>query len=86
MTPGRHYLLKLGTRTVGATLAAPKYNVNVNTLEHVAAKTLELNEVGVCNLNLDRPIPFDPYTENRDMGGFILIDREGEQHGDRREE
>jgi bifunctional enzyme CysN/CysC len=75
MVPGRHYLLKLGTRTVGATLARPKYRVNVNSLEHIAAKTLELNEIGVCTLTLDRAIPFDPYAENRDMGGFILIDR-----------
>jgi bifunctional enzyme CysN/CysC len=75
MLPGRPYLLKIGARTVSATLAQPKYKVNVNTLEQVAAKTLELNEIGVCNINLDRPIPFDPYVENRDMGGFILIDR-----------
>lgn len=75
MLPGRPYLLKIGARTVSATLAQPKYKVNVNTLEQVAAKTLELNEIGVCNINLDRPIPFDPYAENRDMGGFILIDR-----------
>jgi bifunctional enzyme CysN/CysC len=75
MLPGRPYLLKIGTRTVTATLAHPKYKVNVNTLEHVAAKTLALNEIGVCNLNLDRPVPFDPYRTNRDMGGFILIDR-----------
>jgi bifunctional enzyme CysN/CysC len=75
MLPGHHYLLKLGTRMVGATLAAPKYRVNVNSLEHVAAKTLELNEIGTCILTLDRPVPFDPYAENRDMGGFILIDR-----------
>ncbi|MEI7623795.1 MAG: sulfate adenylyltransferase subunit CysN [Actinomycetes bacterium] len=75
MLPGRPYLLKIGARTVSATLAQPKYKVNVNTLEHVAARTLELNEIGICNLNLDRPIPFDPYNENRDMGGFILIDR-----------
>jgi len=75
MLPGRPYLLKIGTRTVNATLAQPKYKVNVNTLEHTAAKTLELNEIGVCNINLDRPIPFDPYATNRDMGGFILIDR-----------
>jgi bifunctional enzyme CysN/CysC len=75
MLAGRPYLLKLGTRTVGATLAQPKYKVNVNTMEHAAAKTLELNEIGVCNLNLNRPIAFDPYTENRDMGGFVLIDR-----------
>ncbi|UGQ15311.1 sulfate adenylyltransferase subunit CysN [Yinghuangia sp. ASG 101] len=75
LLPGRSYLLKLGTRTVGATVARPKYTVNVNTLEHTAARTLELNEIGVCNLHLDRPVPFDPYTVNRDMGGFILIDR-----------
>jgi bifunctional enzyme CysN/CysC len=75
MLPGRPYLLKLGTRTVGATLAQPKYKVNVNTLEHVAAKVLTLNEIGVCNVNIDRPVPFDPYAENRDMGGFVLIDR-----------
>ena len=56
-------------------MAAPKYKVNVNTLEHLAAKTLHLNEIGVCNLNLDQPIAFDPYAENRDTGGFILIDR-----------
>jgi len=75
MLPGRPYLMKIGTRTVGVSIGHPKYRINVNTLEHTAAKTLELNEIGVCNLNLDRPIPFDPYTENRDMGGFIIIDR-----------
>ncbi len=75
MLPGRPYLLKIGTRTVGATLAHPKYKVNVNTMEHIAAATLDLNDIGVCNINLDRPIAFDPYTENREMGGFILIDR-----------
>jgi bifunctional enzyme CysN/CysC len=75
MLPGRPYLMKVGAKTVGVTLAHPKYKVNVNTLEHVAAKTLELNEIGVCNLNLDRPIAFDPYEHNRDAGGFIVIDR-----------
>jgi bifunctional enzyme CysN/CysC len=75
LLPGRPYLLKVGTRMVTATVAQPKYSVNVNTLEHTAAKTLQLNEIGVCNLNLDRPVPFDPYSENRDMGGFILIDK-----------
>ncbi|MBL7489035.1 sulfate adenylyltransferase subunit CysN, partial [Frankia sp. AgB1.9] len=75
MLPGRPYLLKLGTRTVNATLAQPKYKVNVNTLEQTAAKTLELNEIGVANLTLDRAVPFDPYTVNRDTGGFILIDK-----------
>ncbi|SPA34308.1 bifunctional enzyme: ATP-sulfurylase large subunit (Sulfate adenylate transferase)(SAT) and Adenylyl-sulfate kinase (APS kinase) (ATP adenosine-5'-phosphosulfate 3'- phosphotransferase) [Cupriavidus taiwanensis] len=75
MLPGRPYLLKLGTRTVGVTVAQPKYKVNVNTLEHLAARTLELNEIGVCNLHLDQPVAFDPYTRNRELGGFILIDR-----------
>ena len=75
MLPGRPYLLKAGAKTVGATIATPKYKVNVNTLEHLAAKTLQLNEIGVCNLHLDQPIAFDPYEQNRDTGGFILIDR-----------
>ncbi len=75
MLPGRTYLMKIGATTAQATVAAPKYAIDVNTMEHLAAKTLELNGIGVCNLNLDRTIAFDPYTENRDMGGFILIDR-----------
>ncbi len=75
MLPGRAYLLKLGTRTVNATITEPKYKVNVNSLEHLAAKQLELNEIGVCNLSLDRSVAFDPYAKNRDTGGFILIDR-----------
>jgi bifunctional enzyme CysN/CysC len=75
MLPGRPYLLKLGARTVSAQIAEPKYKVNVNTLEHLAATRLELNEIGVCNLALDAPIAFDPYAENKDLGGFILIDR-----------
>ncbi|HEY2358132.1 MAG TPA: sulfate adenylyltransferase subunit CysN, partial [Phenylobacterium sp.] len=75
MLPGRPYLMKLGTRTVTAQVAEPKYKVNVNTLEHLAARQLELNEIGVCNLSLDAPIAFDPYAESRDLGGFILIDR-----------
>ncbi len=75
MLPGRPYLLKIGTRTVGVTIGHPKYKVNVNTLEQNPANTLELNEIGVANLNLDRPIAFDPYRECRDTGGFIIIDR-----------
>jgi bifunctional enzyme CysN/CysC len=75
MLPGRPYMLKIGAQTVGATLAHPKHKVNVNTLEHTATKTLELNEIGACNLNLTRPIPFDPYDHNRHTGGFILVDR-----------
>jgi len=75
MLPGRPYLIKLGTQTVTGSIAAPRHKVNVNTLEQLAAKQLELNEIGVCNLNLDRPVAFDPYTENRDTGGFIVIDK-----------
>jgi bifunctional enzyme CysN/CysC len=75
MLRGRSYLMKIGATTVGATIAPLKYKVNVNTLEHVAAEKLELNEIGVCELELDRAIPFDPYVQNRDTGGFILIDR-----------
>jgi bifunctional enzyme CysN/CysC len=75
MYPGRPYLMKLGTRTVNATITEPKYRVNVNTLEHLAAKQLELNEIGEVNLALDRPVAFDPYQVNREMGSFILIDR-----------
>jgi bifunctional enzyme CysN/CysC len=75
MLPGRPYLMKIGTCTVGLSIAQPKYKINVNTLDHMAAKTLRLNEIGVCNINLDRPVAFDPYVENRDMGGFIVIDR-----------
>jgi bifunctional enzyme CysN/CysC len=75
MLPGRQYLLKIGTRTVNATLATPKYRVNVNTLEQQPALQLELNEIGVCNVTLDSPVAFDPYAENRETGGFILIDK-----------
>jgi bifunctional enzyme CysN/CysC len=75
MLPGRPYLLKIGTRTVTATIAQLRYQVNVNTLEHTAARTLEMNGIGVCHINLDRRVPFDAYSGNRDMGGFILIDR-----------
>ena len=75
MLPGRPYLIKLGTRVVTGSITTPKYKVNVNTLEHLAAKQLEINEIGVCNLSLDRPVAFDPYSDNREMGGFILIDK-----------
>jgi bifunctional enzyme CysN/CysC len=75
MLPGRPYLIKLGARTVTGSITAPKYKVNVNTLEHLAAKQLELNEIGVCNVKLDQAVPFDPYTDNRETGGFILIDK-----------
>jgi bifunctional enzyme CysN/CysC len=67
--------MKIGTKTVTATIAPLKYRVDVETLAHLAAEKLELNQIGVCELELDRPIAFDPYGENRDTGGFILIDR-----------
>jgi bifunctional enzyme CysN/CysC len=75
MLPGRPLWLKIGAKQAIATITEPKYKVNVNTLEHLAAKKLELNEIGVCNLSLDQPIAFDPYAENRETGSFILIDR-----------
>jgi bifunctional enzyme CysN/CysC len=75
MLVGRPYLFKSGTRTVPFSVSHLKHKVNVNTLEKVAGTTLELNEIGVCNVYLDRPIAFDPYADNRDMGSFIVIDR-----------
>src|SRR3546814_5378565 len=75
MLPGRPYWLKIGTQTVTATVQQPKYQVNVNTMEHLAAKTLELNAIGVANLSTDRQIVFEPYAQNRALGGFILIDK-----------
>ena len=75
MVPGRLYLLKAATNTISVSITSLKYKTNVNTLEHLAAKTLHLNEIAVCNISLDRPIPFTPYAENRTLGSFILIDR-----------
>ena len=75
LLPGRTYLMKVGTKTVSTTITEIKYQVNVNTLEHMAAKSLELNAIGVCNISLDQSIAFDSYKDNRDTGGFILIDR-----------
>lgn len=75
LLPGRPYLLKAGTRTVSMTVTSIRHQVNVNTLEHIAARKLGLNEIGICNINLDRPLAFDPYKENAETGGFILIDR-----------
>ncbi|MBH0113646.1 sulfate adenylyltransferase subunit CysN [Novosphingobium sp. YJ-S2-02] len=75
MVPGRAYWLKLGTQMVSATVAEPKYEVNVNTMEKLAAKTLELNAIGVAELTTDKQIVFEPYAENRQLGGFILIDK-----------
>jgi bifunctional enzyme CysN/CysC len=75
MLPGRPYWLKIGAQSVTASVGQPKYQLNVNTLEHLAARTLDLNAIGVVNLSLDRPIVFAPYEQNHDLGGFILIDK-----------
>jgi len=80
LLPGRGYWLKIGTATVTATIQEPKYEINVNTLDHLAAKTLELNGIGVAELATDREIVFEPYSvdgtsPNRVLGGFILIDK-----------
>jgi bifunctional enzyme CysN/CysC len=80
MIPGRGYWLKLGTQTVNATVQHPKYEINVNTLEHLAAPTLNLNSIGVATVATDREISFEPYavpggSPNRALGGFILIDK-----------
>jgi bifunctional enzyme CysN/CysC len=75
MLQGRAYLMKAGTRTVAATVTPLKHKINVNTLEQTAAERLELNDIGVCELELDRSIAFEPYADNRTLGGFILIDR-----------
>ena len=75
LLPGRQYIIKIGLQTRAAQVSTLKYKVNVNTLEHLATKTLELNDVGICNLSLDHPVSFDPYQENRHTGSFILIDR-----------
>ena len=75
LLPGRPYWLKIGARVISASVTEIKHKVNVNTLEQLAAKTLELNEIGSINISVDQPVPFDPYTENKETGGFILIDR-----------
>ncbi|MCJ2186428.1 sulfate adenylyltransferase subunit CysN [Novosphingobium beihaiensis] len=75
MVPGRAYWLKLGTQMVSATVQEPKYEVNVNTMEHLAAKTLELNAIGVAEIATDKQVVFEPYADNRALGGFILIDK-----------
>ncbi|TAA45372.1 sulfate adenylyltransferase subunit CysN [Pseudoxanthomonas winnipegensis] len=76
LLPGRPYWLQIGARTVPASVSEIKHRIDVNTQEALAAKRLELNEVGVCNLSLDAPIAFEPYARNRALGGFILIDRQ----------
>ena len=75
MMPGRQYLLKSSTQSATLTLGKLKHRIDVNTLDHLPAKTLELNEIGVCNISLDRRIAFDSYDDNQTMGGFIIVDR-----------
>ena len=75
MLPGRNYIMKIGTQTVSAAVQHPKYRIDVNTMEHLAAKTLGLNDIGVCEFSTDKRVVFAPYAESKDMGGFILIDR-----------
>jgi bifunctional enzyme CysN/CysC len=75
MLPGRSYLLRIGTKYVPARITNLKHKVDVNTLEHIAGKTLGLNEIGLCNIATATPVAFDPYEENRDTGAFILVDR-----------
>ena len=75
MHVGRAYWLKLGTQTVSVTVHQPKYVVNVNTMEHLAAKTLDLNAIGVVEIATDRPLVFEAYADNRTLGGFILVDK-----------
>jgi bifunctional enzyme CysN/CysC len=80
LLPGRGYWLKIGTQTVTATIQEPKYEINVNTLDHLAAKSLALNAIGIAEIATDREIVFEPYavegsSPNRALGGFILIDK-----------
>jgi bifunctional enzyme CysN/CysC len=75
LVPGRSYLLKIGARTVPVTVTALKHRIDINTLAHLADKSLALNEVGFCNLSTAVPVAFDPYSTSRETGGFILIDR-----------
>lgn len=75
LLPGRGYLVKIGSRTVVGQVTDIRHRVDVNDLSHLAAKRLELNEIGVVNLSLDRPVPFEAYAKSKIFGGFILIDR-----------
>jgi bifunctional enzyme CysN/CysC len=67
--------MKTGTNIAQASVTSLKYKININTLEHTASKTLALNEIGICNMSLDKPVAFEPYADSRDLGAFILIDR-----------
>jgi len=75
MIPGRQYLLKSNSQSAMLTLGRLKHRIDVNTLDHLPAKTLEINEIGVCNISLDKRIAYDSYDKNQTMGGFIVIDR-----------
>jgi bifunctional enzyme CysN/CysC len=75
MLPGRSYLIKIGTQLVPGSFSKPKYRVNVDNLDRLAATTLSLNDIAVCTLSLDRPVPYDRYQDNRQMGGLLVIDR-----------
>jgi len=75
MLPGRSYLMKIGTRTIPASVTELKHRLDVNNYDRLAAKRLDLNEVGVCNLATTMPVAYDPYSDNRQTGSFILIDR-----------
>ena len=75
MLPHRQYLIKVGTQTIPGQVTTLKHKVDVNTLEHMAGRTLTLNEIGYCNLSVSVPVAFDAYRQNRDTGGFIIIDR-----------
>ncbi|MSR14578.1 MAG: sulfate adenylyltransferase subunit CysN [Gammaproteobacteria bacterium] len=75
MVPGRSYWLKLATQRISAQVQTPKYQINLNTMQHLAAKTFELNAIGVATVTTDKAIVFEPYLESRDLGGFILIDK-----------
>ena len=75
LIPGRSFYLKIGTETVSAIVSKLKYKINVNTMEKIMAKTLNLNDISIANVTTDRSIPFTPYNENRTLGGFILIDK-----------
>jgi len=75
LKPGRGYWLKLATQTVSVSVQEPKYEININTMEHLAAKTLELNGIGVTEIHTDKPIVFEAYADSRQLGGFILVDK-----------
>ncbi|MCP3728931.1 sulfate adenylyltransferase subunit CysN [Sphingomonas sp. MG17] len=75
LLPGRSYWLKLGTQTVSVSIREPEHAIDVNTLAKLSAKTLNLNDIGVAEIATDRGIVFEPYEVNRDLGGFILIDK-----------